>query len=84
MYHQAVFQKKPLLYLKWLLASLQWHLTEDLTLLGLFDCYVGLTTKRATVKVSEYVVKEEPLSQTQVDMTNTKKQNTRRVCRQKR
>ena len=66
------FSKKQLLYLRWLLGSLLWLLTEDLSLLGLFDCNVGLTTKCAIVKVSENVVEEEPLSQTRVDMTNTK------------
>ena len=48
------------------------YLTEDLNLLGLFDCLVGLTTKCAMVKVSENVVEEEPLQETRVDMTNTK------------
>ena len=40
-------------------------------MLGLFDRNVGLTTKCAMVKVSENVVEDEPLSQIQVDMTNT-------------
>ena len=72
LYHQPVFQKKQLLYLRWLLASLLRCLTEDLNLLGLFDRNVGLTTKGAMVKVSENVVEDEPLSQNRVDMTNTK------------
>ena len=72
MYHQPVFQKKQLLYLRWLLANLLWYLTKDLNLLGLFNRYVGLTTKCATVKVSENIVEEQPQSQTQVDMANTK------------
>ena len=72
LYHQPVFQKKQLLYLRWLLASLLWYLTVDLILLGLFDRNVGLTRKCAKVKVSENVAEEEPPSQTRVDMTNTK------------
>ena len=67
-YHQSVFQKTQLLYLKWLLASFLWCLTEDLILLGLFDCKVSLTTTCSTVKVSENVVEEAPLSQTREDM----------------
>ena len=43
---------------------------------GLLDCKLGLTAKYAKVKLLENVVEDEPLSQTQVDMTNTKKQNT--------
>ena len=54
------------------MASLLWYLTEDLNLLGWFDRNLGLTTKCATVKVSKNVVEDEPLSQTQVDTTNTK------------
>ena len=73
LYHPPVFQKKQLLYLRWLLASRLWFLTEDLNLLaGLFDRNVDLTTKCAMVKVLENVVQEEPLSQTRVDVTNTK------------
>ena len=71
-YHQPVFQKKQLLYLRWLLASLLWYLTENLNLLVLFDRNIGLTTKCAMAKVSENIVKVEPLSQTRVDTTNTK------------
>ena len=70
--HQPVFQKKQLLYLRWQLASLLWYLTEDSNLLGQFDRNVGLRTKLAMLKVSENVVKDESLSQTLVDMTNTK------------
>ena len=40
-----------------------------LNLLGLFDRNVGLTTKFATMKVSEKVEEDKPLSQTQVDMS---------------
>ena len=47
-------------------------LAEDLNLLGLFDCNVGLTTKYVIVKVSKNVEDDEPLSQTGVNMTNTK------------
>ena len=65
--------KKQLVYRRWLLASLLRYLTEDSNLLGLFDRYVGLTTKCAMVKVSENVVEGEPLSQNRVDTTNTKK-----------
>ena len=54
------------------MASLQWYLTEDLNLLSLFDCNVGLITKCALVKVSENVEEDELLSQTHVDMTNKK------------
>ena len=72
LYHQPVFQKKQLLYLTWLLPSLLWYLTENINLLGLFDRNEGLTTKCAAVKVSENVVEEEPLSQTRVELTNTK------------
>ena len=43
-----------------------------LNLLDMFDCNVGLTTKRALVKVSENVAEDEPQSQTQFDMTNIK------------
>ena len=87
LYHQLVFQKKQLLYLRWQFASLQWYLTEDLNLHGLFDRDVGLTAKCAMMKVSENVLEEELLSQTRVDMTNTKnktlvervKKNSRRL-----
>ena len=72
LYHPPVFQKKQLLYVRWLLASVMWYLTEDLILLRVFDRNVGLTKKCAMVKVSENVVEEKPLSQTGVDMTNTK------------
>ena len=65
------FSKKQFLYLRWVFAGLLWYLTEDLNLLGLFDRNAGLTTKCAMMKVSENVV-EESLSETQVDMTNTK------------
>ena len=54
------------------MASLLQYLTEDLNLLGLFDRNVGLTTKCAMVKVSENVVKNEPLTQIRVDMINAK------------
>ena len=53
------------------MASLLCYLTKDLNLLSLLDCNIGLTTKCATTKVSENVKKDEPLSQTRVDMTNT-------------
>ena len=71
-FYYLVFQKKQLLYLRWLLGSLLRYLTKDLILLGLFDRNVGLTTKCAMVKVSKNIVEEEPLTQTQVNMTNTK------------
>ena len=83
------FSKKAAYYLRWLLASLLWYRTEELNLLSLFDCNLGLTTKCAMVKVSENVVEEEPLSQTKVDMINTKnkslvecvnKNNKRLIC----
>ena len=54
------------------MASVLWYLTKDLNLLGLFDRKVGLTSKCAIVKVSENVEEDEPLSQTGVDVTNTK------------
>ena len=54
------------------MANLLWYLTKDLNLLGPFDRNFGLITKCATVKVSENVEKNKPLSQTQVDMTLTK------------
>ena len=54
------------------MVSLLWYVTEDLNLFGLFDRNVGLTTKRAMVKVLENVEKDEPLSQTRVDMTSIK------------
>ena len=38
----------------------------------LFDRNKGLTTKCAMVKISENLKEDEPLSQTRVDMTNTK------------
>ena len=46
------------------LAPLLLYLTEDLNLLGLFDCNVGLTTKYAMVNVSEIVKEDQPLSHT--------------------
>ena len=55
-----------------MLASRLSYLTEDLNLLNLFDRNVGLTTKCAMVKVSKNVVEDDQLSQTRVDMTNTK------------
>ena len=54
------------------MASLLWYLTENLNLLSLLDCNVGLTMKYVMVKVSENVEEDEPLSQACVDMTNTK------------
>ena len=54
------------------MASLLWYLTVDLNLLGLFDRNVGLTTNFAMVKVLENVKEDKPLSQTRLDMTNTK------------
>ena len=57
------------------MASLLWHLTQDLNLLGLFERNTGLTTKFAVVKVSENN-KDEPLLKTRVNMTQHKKQNT--------
>ena len=54
------------------MASLLWYLTVSLNLLGLFDRNIGLTTKCDLVKVSENVEEDEPLSQTGLDMTNTK------------
>ena len=53
-------------------ASLLRCLTEDLNLLGLFDRSVGLTTKCALMKVSENVKEDVTLSQTRLDVTNTK------------
>ena len=67
-------KKKQLLYLRWLLARRSWYFKEDLSLRGLLDRNVGLITKCAMVKVSENVVEKEPLSQTRLDMTNTKNQ----------
>ena len=86
-YHQSVFQKKQLLYLRWLLASLLWVSYEGFNFACLFDRNVGLTTKCVMVKVSKNVLEEEPLSQIGVDMTNTKnetlvecvKKNSRRL-----
>ena len=72
LYHQPVFQKKQLLYLRLSLAILMWYFTEDLNLLALFDRNVGLTTNCAMMKVLENVVEEESLSQTRVDMTTAK------------
>ena len=54
------------------MASLLRYLTEDLNLLGLFDRNKGLTTECAMVKASENVEEDEPLSQTRVDVINTK------------
>ena len=48
------------------------YLLEDLNLLGLFDRTVGLTTKLAMVNVSENVEEDEPLSQTRINVINTK------------
>ena len=84
LYHQPVFEKNQLLYLRWLLASLLWYLTEDLILLGLFDRNVGLSAKCAMIKVSKNAVEEEPLSQTPVDMTNTKNKTLLECARKNR
>ena len=54
------------------MASLLWCLTVSLNLLGQFDRNIGLTTKCDLVKVSENVEEDEPLSQTGLDMINTK------------
>ena len=54
------------------MVSLLWYLTEDLNLLGLFDCSIGLTAKCALIKVSENVEENETLSQTRLHVTNTK------------
>ena len=54
------------------MAGLLWYLTENLNLLGLFDCNVGLTTKCALMKVLDNVEEDEILSQTWLDVTNTK------------
>ena len=54
------------------MAILLWYLTEDLNLLGLFDLSVGLVTKCALIKVSKNVEEDETLSQTRLDVTNTK------------
>ena len=54
------------------MVSLLWYFTEDLNLLVHFDHSIGLTTKCAMVKVSENVEEDEPLSQTPLDMANTK------------
>ena len=54
------------------MASLLWYLTENLYLLGLVDRNVALNTKCVMVKVSENAEEDKPLSQTRVDMTNTK------------
>ena len=48
---------------------------------GLFDRDVGLTPKCAMMKVSENVLEEELLSQTRVDMTNTKNKTLLSVSR---
>ena len=54
-------------------------------MLGLFDRSVGLTAKFATMKVSENVEEDESLSQTRVDMTNTKnKTRVERVTKNSR
>ena len=76
LHHQPVLRKAASLPK---IASLLWYLTEDLNLLGLLHRNVGLTTKFALVKVSENIEKFEPLSQTHVDMTNTKNK-TRVEC----
>ena len=54
------------------MASLLRYLTKDLSLLGLFDLSVGLTTKCALIKVSDYVEENGTLSQTRLDVTHTK------------
>ena len=54
------------------MAILLRYLTADLNLPGLFDRSVGLTTKCALMKVSENVEQDETLSQTRLDVTNTK------------
>ena len=54
------------------MASLPWYLAGYLNLLDGFDRNVGLTTICAMVKASENVEKDEPQSQTRVDVTNTK------------
>ena len=56
--------KKQLLYLRWLFAGLLWYLTEDLYLLGLFGCNIGLATKCVMVKVLDNVIVDELLPQT--------------------
>ena len=56
------------------IASLLWYLTEDLSLLDLFDRNVGLTTKFTMVKVSEKVEENKLLSQTHVDTTHRRSQ----------
>ena len=60
-----------------ILASLLWYLREDLILLGRFDRNVGLTTKRAMVKVSVNILENEPLTQTRVNITNKKNKMSR-------
>ena len=59
------------------MAGLLWYLTEGLNLHNLFDRNVGLTKKCALVKVSKNVEDDESLSQIRLDMTNTKKQNSK-------
>ena len=54
------------------MVSLLLYLTEDLNLLGLFDRSVCSTTKCTLMKVSENVEEDETLSQTRLDVTNTK------------
>ena len=54
------------------MASPLWYLAEDLNLLGPFDRNVVLTTKGVLMKVSENVEEDETLSQTRLDVTNTK------------
>ena len=54
------------------MASLLWYLTEDLNLLGLFHRSIGLTIKCALMKVLENVEEDETLSQTRLDVINTK------------
>ena len=62
LHHQPVFHKKATFLPK--MAGLLWYLTENLNLLGLFDCNVGLTTKCALMKVLHNVEEDEILSQT--------------------
>ena len=67
------------------MASLLLYFTQDLNLVCLCDRNVGLNTTYAIVKVLENVEEDEPLSQTRVDMTQTKttKKNTSWMCLQK-
>ena len=82
LFYQPVFYKKQLLCLRWLLASLLWHLTEDLNLLGLFDRNVGLTTMCHGESFRECHRRWSTVTNSR-GYDQQKKQNTSRVCQQK-